>query len=399
MKILVVAPIPFFVSRGTPIRILEESLALERLGHSVTIASYHIGSEIPSKVSTSIDIRRIRRWIFWYKKTEAGADWQKILLDIMLIRKVFSLARKTKPDVLYGHLHEGALIGWFVQKVFFWRKMLLVGDFHGGLTSEMASHGYLKKSVLFWLFGSLERWINGLGDAAVTSSWENTRNINRHRSKKNPAQTLLDGADTSRNIEISLDERRRIRKKWGIPEEGFVFVYAGALIPNKGIEPMMQGIRLFFKKGRSAHFALAGSPVGYAKELARNLGLEKRISLISPLDYFDLPELLGVCDAGIDPKDSSLHQSSGKILQYMAAGLPVVCLDRKNNRNFLEEGGLYCGEGAEGFARGFSLCIENLQEGRKKGEMNRKRVRKFSWDASARKMEAIIFEAMQKKRF
>ena len=35
MRILVVAPTPFFSNRGTHIRILEEALALEKLGHEI----------------------------------------------------------------------------------------------------------------------------------------------------------------------------------------------------------------------------------------------------------------------------------------------------------------------------------------------------------------------------
>jgi len=31
----------------------------------------------------------------------------EILLDLMLIRKTFYLARTWKPDIIHGHLHEG----------------------------------------------------------------------------------------------------------------------------------------------------------------------------------------------------------------------------------------------------------------------------------------------------
>src|SRR4030067_1606463 len=103
-RILVVAPTPFFSDRGTHIRIMEESLALEKLGHKITLATYHIGKNISEKVATKIDVRRILRLLFWYKKLEAGPDWQKILLDLMLIRKVFYLARTQKPQVIHAHL-------------------------------------------------------------------------------------------------------------------------------------------------------------------------------------------------------------------------------------------------------------------------------------------------------
>ena len=143
MKILVIAPTPFFADRGTHIRILEESLALEKLGHEITIVTYHIGKDIQSEVETNIDIRRIRRWLFWYTKLEAGPDWQKILLDLLLIRKALYLAYVQRPDIIHAHIHEGVALGWIVQKCLFWRKIKLVADFHGSLTKEMVSHSYL----------------------------------------------------------------------------------------------------------------------------------------------------------------------------------------------------------------------------------------------------------------
>jgi hypothetical protein len=156
-QVLMIAPTPFFSDRGTHIRILEEALALTRRGFSVTIATYHIGQDLPEPFATQVEVRRIRRLLFWYKKLEAGPDWQKVILDLMLLRKVFFLARTTRPDILHGHLHEGVLIGWVVQKALFWRRMSLVADFHGSLTREMVSHAYLRTGLLRRLFEWLEQ--------------------------------------------------------------------------------------------------------------------------------------------------------------------------------------------------------------------------------------------------
>ena len=189
-KVLMIAPTPFFSDRGTHIRILEEALALARRGHHVSIATYHIGQDLPKSLAQLVEVRRILRLLFWYKKLEAGPDWQKIILDLMLIRKVFFLARTTRPDILHGHLHEGVLIGWVVQKVLFWRGMKLVGDLHGSLTKEMVSHAYLRKSGLKKIFQWIERLIDNLGDQAITSSWANTEEISAIRKRSSPVRCV-----------------------------------------------------------------------------------------------------------------------------------------------------------------------------------------------------------------
>jgi glycosyltransferase involved in cell wall biosynthesis len=394
MKILVVAPTPFFSDRGTHIRILEEALALEKLGHQITIATYHIGKEISAEIETKIDVRRIRRLLFWYKKLEAGPDWQKIILDLMLIKKVLFLARTQKPDIIHGHLHEGVLIGFIVQQILFWRKIRLVADFHGSLTGEMVSHGYLKKG-LKWFFRIIERFINGLGDWALVSSWENLEAIKAARKNKEQAEVILDGTNLN-SFELK-QEKAELRRELEIPVDKFVVVYSGGLVPNKGIDYFFQAIALTVKQNPNLFFLIGGFPAHYAMQFVRQNKLEKFVRVVSPLNYFDMPAFNCVADVAIDPKNSDTNQASGKMLNYMAAGLPVVCFDKANNRNYLDDGGYFCLPSAEGIAQGILYFAENRDEARTKGEGNKKRAASFSWDNSAQRIDEIYKNLVKNK--
>ena len=66
LRILMVAPTPYFADRGCHVRIYEEARALRSLGHDVRIATYHIGRDMPG-----IPVVRIPR-IPWYNRLEAG---------------------------------------------------------------------------------------------------------------------------------------------------------------------------------------------------------------------------------------------------------------------------------------------------------------------------------------
>ncbi|EKE11341.1 MAG: glycosyl transferase group 1 [uncultured bacterium] len=386
MKILVVAPTPFFSNRGTHIRILEEALALEKLGHKITIATYHIGRDIEAEVKTKIDVRRIRRLLFWYKKLEAGPDWQKVILDIMLIRKVFYLARTQKPDIIHGHLHEGALIGWIIQKVLFWRKMKLVADFHGSLTKEMVSHGYLKRG-LKTIFSFVEKFISNLGDCAIASSWEGVKDVSSARIQ-GKCELLLDGVNIdSFNVKISKEE---IRYEMELPQDKFIVGYTGGLVTNKGIDYLLDAVHLVLEKRPDVFFLIGGFPSYQVESFIRTHKLESSVRLISPLDYFKLPEVLKACDISVDPKDLDTAQASGKMLNYMAAGLPVVCFDKPNNRNFLGDSAYFCSDmSSREIADGILYFAAHTQEIRKKGELNKERVKKFSWSESGRKLDKI----------
>jgi len=387
MKILFIAPTPFFADRGTHIRILEEALALEKRGHEITIATYHIGREIFSEIRTRIDVRRIRRLLFWYKKLEAGPDWQKIILDLMLIRKAFNLARTKHPDIIHGHLHEGVLIGWIVKKLLFWRKMKLVADFHGSLTKEMVTHSYLRGGFLKKLFEYVEKKIDNLGDCAITSSWENTDEVKAFRKNKK-VETILDGVNLDYYIDISAKSEMKDVLK--LPKDKLIVAYTGALVMNKGIRYLLEAIPKIIEKNQDIFFMIGGFPMHEAYVFMKQKNLENHMRLISPLNYFDLPKLLAASDVAVDPKDSTTRQASGKILQYMAAGLPVVCFDRMNNREYLGEGAYFSREqSAEGIAQGIEYYINHRNEIVEKGDLNRKRSEQFSWDKSAEKIEAI----------
>ncbi len=387
LNILVVAPTPFFSDRGTHIRILEEALAFEKLGHDVTIATYHIGKNLPSSLESRIDVRRIRRLLFWYKKLEAGPDWQKIVLDLLLIKKTLFLARTKRPDIIHGHLHEGVLIGWVVQKLLFWRDIKLVADFHGSLVKEMVSHRYLGQGILKLLFRWIENIIDNLGDAAVTSSWDNTEEVRRVRKGKS-TETLLDGV----RLEMfrSLPKRNILRDRYGIPRDKTVILYTGALIPNKGISFFLDAIPLVAEKNTQAHFVIAGFPIDKIASYLETDIFRTRVTLISPLSYFLLPEILALADIGVDPKQADVKQASGKLLQYMGAGLPIVCFDTKNNHEYLGEGGTYAHDvSAAGLANAIASLLEDGSILEKHGKINRDRAENFTWGNSARSLEIL----------
>ena len=361
----------------------------------MTLATYHIGHDIPKDIQTNIDVRRIRRWLFWYKKLEAGPDWQKILLDLLLIKKVFFLARTQKPDVLHAHLHEGVAIGWIVQKLLFWQKMTLVSDFHGSLTKEMVSHDYLGAGFLKKIFQRIEEWIDGMGDVAVTSSWENTQEMSVIR-KDAPTETLLDGVDVERYA--SLPDKSEARENFQLPHDAIIITYTGALIPNKGIQYFLESIPLVLQECSQVHFVIAGFPFNLIQPFFASHDISSSVTFISPLSYFDLPLLLRASDIGVDPKDVSVKQASGKLLQYMGAGLPVACFATTNNKEYLSDGHVVAEEvSSAGLATAIVALVRDDEMRRRLGLANSVKAQQFSWDIPAEKLEKLIMDKVAAK--
>ena len=384
-----VAPTPFFADRGTHIRILEEALALERLGHQITIVTYHIGGMPQLPAGSRIRIRRIHRWLFWYDKLEAGPDWQKVLLDILLMRKAWWIALRERPDVLHGHLHEGALIIWAIDNLIFWRSPKLVADLHGSLTGEMVSHAYLKTRSLYRVFRLVERFVHRLPLQFVTSSWANAEVVARDRGSEIPV--LLDGVDVVRYTLTTADQES-LRTKYALPADVPIVVYTGALMPNKGVGLILEALPAILAAHSSVHVVLAGAPIGWIQGQLSTLDpqITSRVTIIHPLPYHTLHELLQVADVAIDPKVGGSGEASGKMLQYMGARLPVAAFETVNNRKYLGEH-VRLAEKTSGadLAKLVLWYLDHPAEAGDCGTRNRAYAQEFSWDVSASRLQDL----------
>ncbi|NTV55236.1 MAG: glycosyltransferase family 4 protein [Candidatus Moranbacteria bacterium] len=399
VKILMVAPTPFFADRGMHIRIFEEARAIVRRGHEVKIATYHNGNDIPEDENPGIDVRRIRRLLFWYRKLEAGPDWQKLVLDVLLIRKTYTLSREFRPDIVHAHNHEGVAIAWVALLLLrlHGQRPKLLADFQGSLTREMVSHAYLRGSWLRGIFRAVETWINDMSDAAVASSWSSAEEISAIR-RGGVVEAVLDGA---RDLpDLPADDRKRFREKYGIGEYATVVVYTGAFIPNKGVEALVKAIPIALRSEPTLHFVLAGFPSNLLDPLLSKYGVRERVAVVSPLPYFSIGDVLGMSDIAIDPKHEDTGQASGKMLQYLGAGLPVVCFDTPNNRNYLGDGGTYAAEKtSDSLAEAIVTLARNRESWDHIGRANRLRAEGFTWDKTGEKLESIYIEILRKANY
>ena len=153
VRVLMIAPTSFFADYGCHVRILEEAWVLQRLGHHVTIVTYHSGNPVPG-----MDIRRTLS-IPWRRDYVVGSSRHKIAFDALLGLKTLQLLTQERFDVVHAHLHEGALIGLVAGRIF---GHPVVFDFQGSMTSEMLDHHFLKRQgvgykLLHWLETQIDR--------------------------------------------------------------------------------------------------------------------------------------------------------------------------------------------------------------------------------------------------
>ena len=135
-----IAPTSFFADYGCHVRIYEEARILQKLGHHVTIATYHNGKDVPG-----LDIRRGLP-IPWRQHYEVGSSRHKIGLDLLLGVKTLELLARGHYDLIHAHLHEGALMGHVLGRLF---GVPVIFDFQRSLTEEMIDQHVLSSESAF----------------------------------------------------------------------------------------------------------------------------------------------------------------------------------------------------------------------------------------------------------
>jgi glycosyltransferase involved in cell wall biosynthesis len=350
-RVLMVAPTSFFSDYGGHIRILEETLALQALGEQVTITTYYKGSNLPG-----LDIRRTPR-LPYRAEYEVGSSRHKLAFDLFLTVTSLREALRIRPDIVHGHMHEGALIGALVARLL---RVPLVFDFQGSLSGEMVDHGFLDVNGPYYpLVNGMERRICHMPDAILTSSLQAQEILsNDFEVPESRIYPLPDCVDVSRFDPGSLDEEAResLRRELGLPQDRPVVAYLGLLTDYQGTPQIIQAAAYLKARAEAVHFLVMGYPsVRHYQELARSAGLEDMMTFTGKVMYRDAPLYLSLGDIAISPKVSA-SEGSGKVLNYMAMGQPVVAFDTPVHREYLDESAVYAPAGdaaalADGVAR------------------------------------------------
>lgn len=390
MKILHIAPTPFFADRGCHIRVHGEITALQRLGHEVTLVTYHLGRDVPG-----IEARRSLK-VPWYKKLDAGFSWHKFYLDGLLFWTALRAAIKNRPDVIHAHLHEGAAIGWLVSLCVSMRRIPVVFDVQGSLTGELEVYGSLgRMRRLLFLFAWGERLICRLPDFFVCSSEANARFI--QETCKVPGARIQVLREAMLDEFCNGDNGDDLRGRLGIDAAAEVVIFTGALLAAKGIGYLLEAVPHVLAERPGALFVLVGYPVEDCQSDIEQTGLGHAIRLLGRVDYFQLPSYLAMANVAVDPKMEGSGEGSGKITNYMGAGLPVVCFDTLSNRAILGESGVYASPGsATDLAQEITGLLSDPDRARRLGARNKQRViEEYSWRSRGELLDSIYAKLCQ----
>ena len=321
----------------------------------------------------------------WYQKLEAGPSWHKIYVDMLLLFKTIQVIRIEKPDIIHAHLHEGAFLGLICRGLF---RIPMIADFQGSLVGELLDHRFIRHNKgLYKTFKYIEHKIHQFSKSMITSSRQAADLIKKSylfdHERMIPVE---DGVNLERFVPMK--PVHGLRKKLGIKEDKKIVIYVGILNEYQGIDYLLEAIRLI--KDDSIHFLIVGFPEESYIEKAKALDILPRTTFTGRVSYEQIPDYLSIADVGISPKTSE-SEANGKLLEYMAMGIPTIVFDSFVNKEILGDCGSYARmRDSASLAQTVKETVGSLNDNETlKSDLRKRAEELFSWESKVDTIEKL----------
>ena len=326
-KIAVIAPCPFFIDRGTPIRIRRLATAMAE-EFDVHVISFNQGrdGDFPFTIHRTLPVP------FTIKRT--GANLAKGLYDFLLIFKTIAVVRKERIRVIDGHLHEGAFIGLLASVV---TRARVIYNAHGTFVEELIATGAVRKGG--WLVRPLaffEDWVERRVDRIVAQSLLRrdefvAKGIPSARVAVVEDVPELDAFQlTDDQVDRELESRLR-------PAGEKLLIYSGGMEEYQGVDFLLNAFARLCEVRSDVRLVLFGRPVEEYRERAGAMGLGERVVCVDDEPFERLPQYLKICDIGFALRLYG-ENVPGKLPIYMASGIAVVGTDTKGINTVIRDG-------------------------------------------------------------
>ena len=361
----------------------EQARRLARLGHEVTVVTSKLSEDDSFSTEEGVDVHRVSALNFLERRSVPYPIFSPVLWTLLL-----RLAKS--HDVALVHSHT------FLSSV----AAATAGAFRRLPVVVLQHNTYVDYGWPWGLVESLAdvvlgRLTFGLARRCLAVSEESRRYAERLGA--GPDVTVLhNGADVARFRPVeSCEERASIRRRLGLPVDGFVALTVRRLVLKNGLDSLIGAAEALRDSG-SLHFVVVGTgpDAGVLQDLIRRRRLGN-VSLAGFISDDDLADYYRASDVFVLPSASG-EGFPMVVLEAFASGVPVVATTAGGQVDVVREGetGMLVSpnsprELAEAIERGAAGRQRTLQMGTEA----RRLVESLSWDTQVEHLCAHLQEA------
>jgi glycosyltransferase involved in cell wall biosynthesis len=316
MKILMIAPEPFFEPRGTPFSEYFRIKALCHMGHTIDLVTYPLGQD---KQINGLNIFRSLKPPF-VKSVKTGPSISKIFLDFFLFFKAAGrlFRGRKKYDIIHTH-EEASIMGAFFSSI---TKIPHLYDMHSSLVQQMTNFGFTRLKIIVGFFKWLEKKSlkNAAAAIVICRALYDYASTITAKEKLTIIENFIDENPTA----ADLDQERlnQVKKELG-KVENKIIMYTGTLEKYQGIPLLIESMA--YLPGNFRLVLIGGKPkqIEEVKHLVETNQLTGRVLILGQKKPDEIPYYLGASDVLVSPRTLGTNIPL-KIYAYLKSGIPVV---------------------------------------------------------------------------
>lgn len=315
MRILMIAPEPFFEPRGTPFSEYHRIRALIDLGHTVDLVTYPFGRDVSLP---GLRVFRSTRPPF-IRRVGIGPSWKKVPLDLALFATALRRALSDQYDAVHSH-EEGS---WFGVAIAALRRVPHLYDMHSSLPQQLTNFGYSRSRLLQALLRRFERLAINRSQVVIVICPQLEETV-RAIDTRVPA-VLIENAPGSGDAPVA-GSGAAVRNELGLLPDTPVVMYTGTFEPYQGLDLLFAAMRTVVAARPDARLVLAGgepAQIDEARRQAKSHGIAGATIFAGQRPAEEIPAFLDAADVLVSPRSTGTNTPL-KIYQYLRSGRPIV---------------------------------------------------------------------------
>jgi glycosyltransferase involved in cell wall biosynthesis len=313
LRILMVAPQPFFRPRGTPFSVLHRIRALTTLGHTVDLITYPFGENVAMP-----GLRIIRSaMVPGVRDVKIGPSFAKLLLDVPL----FFATRRALQSKTYDLIHSHEEAAFFCAPLARSRRMVHVYDMHSSLPQQLKNFESFNFGPVRKLFQSLEDNVLRTCDGVITIC-QDLADVAVPFCKTKPHAMIENTGDDA----MVFGEPATLSASADVAPGRRNILYTGTFESYQGLDLLLDAFVLLHRQMPDAQLLLVGgrpTQVEAYRERARALGIESAITFVGQVHPSRIPGFIQAAELIVSPRSSGTNTPL-KIYGYLRSGKPIV---------------------------------------------------------------------------
>jgi glycosyltransferase involved in cell wall biosynthesis len=382
MKILMIAPQPFYSDRGTPMNVRLLARVLGEAGHSVDLLVFPTGQDIEL---SNVKIIRLPN-ILGVSTIPVGPSGVKAVFDILMVIAVLWMCLTKKYDVIHG-IEEGGFIAVFYSMIF---RSSSVLDLDSWMSDQLKDSGFIKSSMLLSAVSCLERWALNKSSMVLTVCEALTvkaRNI-ASDAKIVQIEDVIPPEIKPYDFRIEDD----IVNNYNLGKFRKV-IYTGNLVKYQGIDLLLDSWVRFINNpeiNETFKLVIVGGESGaieHYKSIAGKKQLSETICWAGKRPLSEMGTWMKMGDILVSPRSDG-ENTPLKIFAYMSSGRPIVATRCKTHTQILDESSAFLAEPTpDKFSEAMIEAVRNKEDAVRKSHVAQQIVREnYSYASFSRKL-------------